>query len=222
MSQTLCQPRCAQLGNRRVDESLSKSVRSSLLKKRVDRETPNLLSRQITIQQGGGHRKFESSRGRRRRRIKGKKGRESETAAAEWKSHTKLRVTYHFPLIRISGTTEPGDVQACTVKYSEEVWPGVNQRGKPTLSCQPLLRCIAPTWMFRHSIYIRTCILRSSSATLLFSTRRPMRFNYRSLLFTPCRGNEGRNTARFRVNARSFNASDCLTPSGERDWQRDI
>ena len=136
---------------------------------------------------------------RRTEEEKRKKGRESETAAAEWKSHTKLRVTYHFPLIRISGTTEPGDVQACTVKYSEEVWPGVNQRGKPTLSCQPLphclRRCIAPTWMLRHSIHTRTYILRCSAHPRFFHARRPMRFNYRSLLFTPCRGKKGRNTA---------------------------
>lgn len=80
-----------------------------------------------------------------------KRGMENETAAVEWKSYTRLRVTYHFPLIRINGTAirNPAMFRACTVKYSEEVWLGVNQRWQPAaLPIQPILgtRCIAPTW----------------------------------------------------------------------------
>lgn len=66
---------------------------------------------------------------------------ENETAAVEWKSYTRLRATYHFPLIRISGTTirNPAMFRACTVKYSEEVWLGVNQTWQPTRPSNPFL-----------------------------------------------------------------------------------
>lgn len=90
---------------------------------------------------------FRGSRPRHEVTVGNKRGMENETAAVEWKSYTRLRVTYHFPLIRISGTTirNPAMFGACTVKYSEEVWLGVNQRWQPL---QPILgtRCIAPTW----------------------------------------------------------------------------
>lgn len=94
------------------------------------------------------HRDFEEvGRDTKLRWVGNKRGMENETAAVEWKSYTRLRVTYHFPLIRISGTTirNPAMFGACTVKYSEEVWLGVNQRWQPL---QPILgtRCIAPTW----------------------------------------------------------------------------
>lgn len=61
----------------------------------------------------------------------------------------------------------PGDVQACTVKYSEEVWPGVNQRGKPPSLPTPswLSDALLPRGCFDTHTYIR---LYDSSQHALF------------------------------------------------------